>query len=72
MICKIIKLPFWLVSRVLALAAGVVKILLSTVAGLVGFLFNHVTGTIFGALIGLLLGRKHVGPKFGSAKKKKA
>jgi hypothetical protein len=48
---------------------GIFKLIFLLGAGTVKFLFSHVLGTIFGALIGLLLGRKHIGVKIFSHKK---
>ena len=72
MICKIITFPFWVISRILGSFVGVLKLAVSLVGAVIVFLFNHVLGTVFGALIGLILGRKHIGIKLFSGKKKAA
>ena len=50
---------------------GILKMALSVVVALLSFAISHVTGTILGALIGFLLGRKHVGIRTASKKKMK-
>ncbi|MDG5815528.1 hypothetical protein QA601_10585 [Chitinispirillales bacterium ANBcel5] len=70
MICKILSLPFWLLSKVLGTFSSVLKLILSLLGKIVAFAFNRGTGTVFGALIGLILGRKHVGIKLFNRKKK--
>ncbi len=71
MIKKIILLPFALVKFVAGLVFKVVSTLGGVVFSVVRFIFNHVIGTALGAIIGLLFGRKHVGFKLFSGKKKK-
>ena len=63
MLLKLLSLPFYIISQIFSLVFGSIKILLFFIFGLFGFVFNHLTGTIFGALAGLLLGRQHVGVK---------
>jgi hypothetical protein len=64
MLGKILSLPVWLISRVLCSVSGILKLIIMLIFGVIGFVFNHITGTIFGALAGLLFGRKHVGLRF--------
>ena len=71
MICKVLALPFRLVMHIPGAVLGIVKMALSAVAGLVSFVISHVTGTVMGALVGFLLGRKHVGIRTASKKKNK-
>jgi hypothetical protein len=71
MILRILKLPVWVVCRVLGSVATLIRLILSFVFGILRFLSNHVSGTVIGAFIGLLLGRKHVGVKFFNHRHKK-
>ncbi|MFP4165408.1 MAG: hypothetical protein ACLFQB_15805 [Chitinispirillaceae bacterium] len=70
MICRILSFPFWLLSRFIAASAGAVKMVFSLLISTFVFLLNHLIGTVFGALIGLLLGRRHVGVKLFTHKRK--
>jgi membrane associated rhomboid family serine protease len=63
MLLKLLTLPLFLVSQIFSLVFGSIKLVVSLVFGIVAFVFNHLTGTVFGALVGLLLGRQHVGVK---------
>lgn len=71
MIGKIVRLPFWLVGKLLGTALGLVKLIVLAAVGAVRFLFSHVLGSVIGATIGLLLGKRHVGVKLFSGRKKK-
>ncbi len=71
MIGKVILLPFWIVKNTLSLVFGIAKLVVGTITGAAGFLFRHVLGTVFGALVGLLLGSKHIGIRIFPGKKKK-
>jgi hypothetical protein len=63
MLLKLLTLPLFLISQIFSLIFGSLKLVVSLILGIVGFAFNHLTGTFFGALVGLLLGRQHVGVK---------
>ncbi len=69
MICRLLTLPFWLLSRLTSLVVGILKLALSLVMGILAFVLNHLIGTVIGALAGLLLGRRHVGVKIFTHKK---
>jgi hypothetical protein len=71
MIGKILKLPFWIIARILCTVIGMFKFLLMILLRVTGFAFNHVSGTIFGALAGLLFGRNHVGVRLFTHHKKR-
>ena len=71
MIGKLVRFPFWLVAKVLGTALGLVKLVVLAFVGAVRFLFSHVLGSVIGATIGLLLGKRHVGVKLFSGKRKK-
>lgn len=71
MIGKVILLPFWIVKKTLSLVFGVAKLVVGTITGAVGFVFRHVLGTVFGALIGLFFGSKHIGLRIFPKRKKK-
>jgi hypothetical protein len=71
MIGNIIKLPFWIVGKVLGAASGIIKLSVGIVFGVLKFALNHILGTVFGALAGLFLGRNHVGVKLFNHNKKK-
>lgn len=70
MICKLLSLPVKLVSAFISLITGIFKILFSLGYGTFRLIFNHMLGTVFGALIGLVLGHKHIGIKLFSHKKR--
>lgn len=70
MICRILSLPFWIISRFIAASAGALKMVFSLVFSLIAFLVNHLIGTVYGALAGLLLGRRHVGVKVFTHRRK--
>jgi hypothetical protein len=61
MLLKLLTLPVFLISQIFSLVFGSLKLVVSFLFGVVTFVFNHLTGTVFGALVGLLLGRQHVG-----------
>lgn len=63
MLVKLIMLPFWIISRLSGLLFGSVKLFLVFFTGITMLVFNHLIGTVFGALVGLLLGKEHVGIK---------
>ncbi|MFP4014358.1 MAG: hypothetical protein ACLFVQ_09760 [Chitinispirillaceae bacterium] len=70
MICRILSLPFWIISRFAAASAGALKMVLSLTVSVIAFIINHLIGTVYGALAGLLLGRRHVGVKIFTHKRK--
>lgn len=70
MISKIVFLPFRLVAGILRLIAAVVKMILSMGFGTFRLIINRVFGTVFGALIGFFLGKKRIGIRLFSRKKK--
>jgi hypothetical protein len=71
MLFKIITLPFWIISRLGGLLFGSVKLLLTFLAGIIKLVFNHLIGTIFGAIVGLLLGKEHVSIKLFPHRRRK-
>jgi membrane protein YqaA with SNARE-associated domain len=72
MIGKVVLLPVVLVKGVVGLAVGILGFVMSGLMGVVRFVLNHVLGTLFGAIVGFMLGRKHVGIKlFPDHRKKK-
>lgn len=71
MVGKVLLLPFALVKGIVGLVAGVLGFVVRGVAGTLKFVLNHVVGTLFGAVIGFLLGRKHVGIKLFPKRRKK-
>ncbi len=66
MIGKIIFLPFWIISRVVGMLWGTIKLVITLFFGVFRFLSSH----LFGAIIGFLLGRKHIGIKIFNHHKK--
>ncbi|MBD3314582.1 MAG: hypothetical protein GF344_02235 [Chitinivibrionales bacterium] len=74
MIGKVLLLPFALVKGVVELGFGIVAFLGRGIGGILKFVFNHVFGTVLGATVGFLLGRRHVGIKLfpGHRGRKKA
>jgi len=72
MISKLLALPFWIISSIVGLIFGTFRLIVAFVFGIVMFVFNHITGTVFGALVGLLLGREHVGVRLFTHKRKHA
>lgn len=71
MIGKLISLPFVLVARVGKFTIWIVKSIIGLIFGVFRFFSGRIIGTIFGALLGLLLGGKSIGIKMPWAKKKK-
>lgn len=71
MIGKLISLPFVLVARVGKFTIWIVKSILGLIFGIFRFFSGRVIGTVFGALLGLLLGGKSIGIKMPWSKKKK-
>lgn len=69
MIGRIICLPFWIISKIAGIIFGSVKLIATIVFGLLRFLGSHLFGAAFGAVIGFLMGRKHVGVKIFNHKK---
>ncbi|MBN1758504.1 MAG: hypothetical protein JW863_09315 [Chitinispirillaceae bacterium] len=69
MIGKIVSLPFRLVSGILGLVFSLVKMVFSLGFGTFRLVINRVFGTLFGALIGFFLGKKHIRIKLFSKKK---
>jgi membrane associated rhomboid family serine protease len=71
MIFKILKLPVWVICRALGSVVTLIRLILSFVFGILRFISSHLTGTVFGALVGLLLGRRHIGVKVFNHRHKK-
>lgn len=69
MIGKIFRFPFWLVAKLFGGIFGIVKLVFRIIFGIFRFMSSHALGTIIGATIGFLLGRKHFGMKLGQEKK---
>ena len=69
MIGKLVVLPLRLVSGILRLVFTVVRMVFSLGFGTFRLVVNRVFGTVFGALIGFFLGKKHIGIKLSSRKK---
>ena len=69
MIGKIILLPFRLVSGILGLVLSLVKMVFALGFGTFRLIVNRVFGTLFGALIGFFLGKKHIGVRLFPKKK---
>lgn len=63
MLLKLLTIPLFLISQIFSLVFGSLKLVVSLIFGIIAFVFNHITGTVFGAFVGLLLGRQHVGVK---------
>ena len=70
MLIKIILLPFTLVKSILGFIFGIIKLFFTTIFGVIRFIVSRVFGTAFGALIGFVLGSKHIGIRFWKKKKK--
>lgn len=70
MLGKIIAMPFKVVASIIGLALKIAGILISGILGLLGFVLSRVFGTAFGAVTGLLLGKKHLRLKLFSGHKK--
>lgn len=71
MIYKLLTLPFLIISNLIGFVFGSLKLLATFVIGIVMFVFDHITGIIFGALVGLLLGREHVGVRLFTHKRRR-
>jgi len=69
MLLKIISLPFKILFGILGNAAHGLTFILSSVFKLLEFVLSRVFGTVFGALAGLLLGKKHVQVKLFTHKR---
>jgi hypothetical protein len=63
MIGKVLLFPFWIVKKIFDSGFGVIRLIIGTVTGIFRFVFSRMLGTALGAIIGFLLGRKHVGMK---------
>ncbi len=63
MIGKILSLPFWIISKIVGMLWGSIKLGITLVFGVVRFFSSHLFGAIIGAITGFLLGRKHIGVK---------
>lgn len=72
MLKKLLLFPFWLVGKGLGSVIGVVRLFLGLIGGIVRFVFSHLIGTMVGAVIGLFLGRRHVGVKLFPGSRKKS
>ena len=70
MLVKILLLPFTLVKNIIGLIFTIIKLLFSGVFGILRFIFSRIFGTVFGALIGFVLGTKFVVGRSNSKKKK--
>jgi hypothetical protein len=71
MIGKIIALPFVIIKNAFGALFWLLRSLFGVIFAVLKFLFGHILGTVFGAIIGFLLGRKHIGVKLFTGKKKK-
>jgi len=69
MVFRVVLLPFALVRGVFGLVARMLSLGVGAVFGLLRFFLSHTIGAILGGVIGFLLGRKHVGFKWGSGRK---
>jgi hypothetical protein len=70
MIGKIITLPFWIISKIVRMAMGTLKIMFSMLSGFLKLFLIHLFGAVIGAIIGFFLGKKHIGVKLWKHKKK--
>ncbi len=69
MLIKILLLPFTLVKNVIGLIFKIITLSFSGVFGIFRFIVSRVFGTVFGALIGFVLGTKFIGGRSNSKKK---
>lgn len=70
MLRKTLQLPFWALSNVLKIIVTLIKLIFTIGFGTVRFISSHIFGTAFGALIGFFLGKKHLGIKVFTRKKR--
>lgn len=70
MLRKTLLLPFWALSNVLKIIVTLIKLIFTIGFGTIRFIASHLFGTVFGALIGFFLGKKHVGVKVFTRKKR--
>ncbi|NLL15321.1 MAG: hypothetical protein GX267_18130 [Fibrobacter sp.] len=63
MIGKILFLPFWIISKIVCMLWGSIKLVIALFFGVFRLFFSHLFGAIIGAITGFLLGRKHIGIK---------
>jgi hypothetical protein len=71
MIGKILAAPFSIVKSLICLVFKFAALGVAMIFGVIRIIFNHSVGAVLGAAIGLLFGKKHVGLKLFSGKKKK-
>lgn len=71
MIGKILFLPFWIISKIVCMLWGSIKLVITLFFGVFRFFFSHLFGATVGAITGFLLGRKHIGVKIFSHHKKR-
>jgi len=71
MIGKIIFLPIWIISKIVCMLWGSIKLVITLFFGVFRFFSSHLFGAIVGAITGFLLGRKHIGIKIFSHHKKR-
>jgi hypothetical protein len=69
MICKLLSIPFCLISGCIKLIAKVVGTAMSLGFGTFRLIINRLFSVLFGALIGFFLGKKHIKIKFFTGKK---
>ena len=69
MIRKTLFFPFWLISGIIKLVFRLAGLVLSFGFGTFRLVINRFFGTLFGALIGFFLGKKHIGVRLFKRKK---
>jgi hypothetical protein len=69
MLVKILLLPFNLVKNIIGLIFKIIRLLFSGVFGILRFIVSRMFGTVFGALIGFVIGTKFIGRRSNSKKK---
>lgn len=70
MILKMITFPFWLLSTVIKFVFRLLTAVFSMGFGTVRLVINRLFSTVFGALIGFFLGKRHIGIKLFTGKKR--
>jgi hypothetical protein len=71
MVAAIVKLPFSFARLGLGIIFSVLSAGIRIVLGVVRFLFSHTFGLVFGALAGLVLGKRHVGIRLFTRKRRR-
>lgn len=70
MIRKTLFFPFWLLSVIIKLAAGLLGVVFSLGSSAVRLIISRIFGVVFGAMIGFFFGKNHIGFKLFRKKKK--